>query len=124
VLQKIAINKRIKKAYCSLKAKYTAIYSGGRTALYIHKRWKEKTLQIKAGNDWAKLSIGEGAFIINIWSIYSLIQIEELWRTPLTSIQPGQKAVIVGDFNSHHPLWNVHEKSSKKSSELMAYMLR
>jgi hypothetical protein len=85
-LQKIAVDKRTKKAYCLSKAKYTAIYSGGRAALYIHKRWNEKTLQAEAGNDWAKLFIGEGASTLNIWFIYSLIQIEELWRTPLTSI--------------------------------------
>jgi hypothetical protein len=37
-LQKITVNKRTEKAYCSSKAKYTAIYSGGRAALYIHKK--------------------------------------------------------------------------------------
>jgi hypothetical protein len=37
-LQKIAIDRRIEKAYCPLRAKYTAIYSGKRAALYIHKR--------------------------------------------------------------------------------------
>jgi hypothetical protein len=37
-LQKIAVNKRTEKAYCPSRAKYTAIYSGGRAALYIHKR--------------------------------------------------------------------------------------
>jgi hypothetical protein len=123
-LQEVAVDKRIEKAYCPLRAKYTAIYSGRRATLYIHKKWNEKTLQTKAGNDWAKLSIGEGAFIINIWSIYSLIQIGGLWRTFLTSIQPGQKAVIIGDFNSHYPLWDVHGRSSRGSSELVAYMLR
>jgi hypothetical protein len=43
-LQKIAVNRRTERAYCPLKAKYTAIYSGGKAALYIHKRWNEKTL--------------------------------------------------------------------------------
>jgi hypothetical protein len=37
-LQEVAINKRIKKAYCPSRAKYTAIYSGERAALYIYKK--------------------------------------------------------------------------------------
>jgi hypothetical protein len=31
---------------------------------------------------------------------------------------------MVGDFNSHYLLWDVHGRSSRGSSELVAYMLR
>jgi hypothetical protein len=45
IVQKVAMNKRTKKAYCSALSKYTMVYSSGRAAIYVHKRWNIKTLK-------------------------------------------------------------------------------
>jgi hypothetical protein len=112
------------RAYCPALSHYAVIYSSGRAAFYVHKRWDIKKLQAASGDDWARITIGEDAEATTIWFIYSPIQTTSHWNTPLTSILPVNRAVLVGDFNTHHPLWDIHGRSSRGSSELAAYILR
>jgi hypothetical protein len=100
------------------------VYSSGRAAIYVHKRWDIKTVEAKGGEDWAQVTIGEGAAAVTIWSIYSPIQIGEPWNTPLNTISPGSKSILIKDFNTYHLLWNIHDRASRNNSELIAYMLR
>jgi hypothetical protein len=44
-MQKMVLNKKTEKAYCSALLKYTVVDSSGRTAIYVHKRWNIKTLK-------------------------------------------------------------------------------
>jgi hypothetical protein len=72
-MQKVAVNKETKRAYCSILSKYTVVYSSGRTAIYVHKRWNIKTLEAAENDNWARITIGEKAAAVIIWSIYSPI---------------------------------------------------
>jgi hypothetical protein len=58
--------KIISRAYCSTFLRYAVIYSGGRAALYLYKRWNIKKLQSASENDWARITIGEKATAVTI----------------------------------------------------------
>jgi hypothetical protein len=60
-MQKVAVNKGTKRAYCPALSKYTVVYNNGRTAIYVHKRWNIKILEAAEGDNWAQITIGEGA---------------------------------------------------------------
>jgi hypothetical protein len=98
------MDKRTGRAYCPFLSKYMVIYSSSRAAIYVHKRWNIKTVEAKGGENWAQVTIGEGAAAVTIWSIYSLIQIKGPWNTFFNIISPGSKFILVRDFNTHYPL--------------------
>jgi hypothetical protein len=123
-IQKMAMDRRTRRAYCPSLSRYMVVYSSGRAAIYVHRRWNIKTVEAKGGEDWAQVTIGEGAAAVTIWSIYSPIQIGGPWNTPLNTISPGSKSILVEDFNIHHPLWDIYGRALRNSGELAAYMLR
>jgi hypothetical protein len=65
-MQKVAINKGTEKAYCPALSKYTVVYSSGRAAIYVHKRWDIKTLEAAEGDNWARITIGEKAAAVTV----------------------------------------------------------
>jgi hypothetical protein len=50
-MQKVAMDKGTKKAYCPTLSRYTIVYSSGRTAIYVHKRWNIKILKAAKGDN-------------------------------------------------------------------------
>jgi hypothetical protein len=64
VIQKVAIDRRTGRAYCPSLSKYMVVYSSGRAAIYVHRRWDIKTVEAKGGEDWAQVTIGEGAILV------------------------------------------------------------
>jgi hypothetical protein len=77
-IQKVAMNRRTGRAYCPFLSRYTVVYSSGKAAIYVHRRWNIKTVEAKKGENWAQRTIGESAATVIIWLIYSLIQIKGL----------------------------------------------
>jgi hypothetical protein len=69
----VAVDKGTEKAYCPALSRYTVVYSSGKAAIYVHKRWNIKTLEAAEGDNWARITIGEGAAVVTIWLIYSPI---------------------------------------------------
>jgi hypothetical protein len=122
-VQKVAVDKGTKRAYCPALSKYTMVYSSNRAAIYVHKRWNIKTLKAAEGDNWARIIIGEGAAAVTIWSIYSLIQ-KSPWNIPFNIIEPENALILVNDFNTHYPLWDIYGRTSRDSSKIAAYMLR
>jgi hypothetical protein len=100
----MAVDRRTGRAYCLFLSKYMVVYSSGRAAIYVHKRWNIKTVEAKRGENWAQVTIGEGAAAVVIWSIYSFIQIKGFWNISLNIISPESKSILVKDFNTHYPL--------------------
>jgi hypothetical protein len=123
-MQEVAVDREMGRAYCPALSRYTVVYSSGRAAIYVHKRWDIKTLEAAEGDDWARITIGEGVAAVIVWSIYSPIQIGGLWNTSFNIIELENALILVGDFNTHHPLWDIHGRISRGSSETAAYMLR
>jgi hypothetical protein len=123
-IQKVAVDRRTGRAYCPFLSRYMMVYNSGKAAIYVHKRWDIKTVEAKRGENWAQVTIGEGAAAVIIWLIYSFIQIGGPWNTLFNTISPGSKSILVKDFNTHHPLWNIHDRVLRNSGELAAYMLR
>jgi hypothetical protein len=100
----MAIDKGTKRAYYPALLKYTMVYSSGKAAIYVHKWWNTKTLEAAENNNWARITIGEGAAVVTVWLIYSPIQIKGPWNTPLNIIEPENSSILVGDFNIYYPL--------------------
>jgi exonuclease III len=123
-VQKVVINRETGRAYYPALSKYTVVYSSGRIVIYVYKRWDIKILKAAEGDNWARITIGEGAAAVTVWSIYSPIQIGGLWNTSLNIIEPENALILVGDFNIHYLLWDIHGRTSRGSSETAAYMLR
>jgi hypothetical protein len=124
VIQEVAVDRRTGRAYCPFLSRYIMVYSSGRAAIYVHRRWDIKTVEAKRGEDWAQVTIGEGAAAVIIWLIYSFIQIKGPWNTLFNIISPGSKSILVRDFNIYHPLWDIHDRALRGSDKLIAYMLR
>jgi hypothetical protein len=82
-IQKVAMDRRTRRAYCPFLSKYMIVYSSSRAAIYVYKRWDIKTVEAKKGEDWAQVTIGEGAAAVIIWLIYSPIQIKKTLEYPL-----------------------------------------
>jgi hypothetical protein len=66
VVQKMAMDKETGKAYCPALSKYIMVYSSDKTAIYVHKRWNIKTLKAAEGDNWAQITISEGAAAVTI----------------------------------------------------------
>jgi hypothetical protein len=81
-------------------------------------------MEAKGGEDWAQVTIGEGAAAVTIWLIYSLIQIKGSWNTFFNIISPESKFILIKDFNIHYPLWDIHDRALRNNGELAAYILR
>jgi hypothetical protein len=47
----VAMDRRTGRAYCFFLSKYTVVYSSGRAAIYVHRRWDIKTVEAKGGED-------------------------------------------------------------------------
>jgi hypothetical protein len=123
-IQEVAVNRRTGRAYCPFLSRYMVVYSSGKAAIYVHRRWDIKTVEAKGGEDWAQVTIGESAATVTIWLIYSFIQIKEPWNTLLNIISPGSKSILIRDFNIYYPLWDIYDRTLRNSDELAGYMLR
>jgi hypothetical protein len=55
------MDKETGKAYCPVLSGYTMVYNSGRTAIYVYKWWNIKTLEAAENDNWARITIGEGA---------------------------------------------------------------
>jgi hypothetical protein len=73
----MAMDKKTERTYYPFLSKYIMVYNSGKAAIYVHKRWDIKTVKAKRGENWAQVTIGEGAAAVIIWLIYSPIQIGE-----------------------------------------------
>jgi len=112
---------------CPSTAKYWRVFQGGRAAIYVHKRYAAAATKHDAGEDWARVTFGEGDDSLHIWSIYSQPQSGTRWISPITDFadrpQRGRH-ILVGDFNLKHPLWDIYERYEKQSDDLLAFAQR
>ena len=95
------------------------IYSSGKAALYVHKRHRPGSWSSRAGENWCSVTFREGLF--TVYSVYNP-NLATPQSTPLRFIrdpEPGEKLVLVGDFNLHHPLWDRYGRESACSDDLL-----
>jgi hypothetical protein len=50
-VQKMAVDKGTERVYCPALSRYTVVYSSGRAAIYVHKRWNIKILKAVEGDN-------------------------------------------------------------------------
>ena len=87
------------------------LWGGGRAALYINKRWKRTEWQeVVIEKDVVAATVGG----VRVFSVYSE-GYSTSWSTPLQTLVrevAPMRAIVMGDFNLHHPLWDGEERTS------------
>jgi endonuclease/exonuclease/phosphatase family metal-dependent hydrolase len=108
------------ETYCPRASRYNLIHkTGGRAALYIHKRHAVAAWTAIAEADWCQVTL-QG---ITIVSIYSESYHGGRWNSPLCEVVTRERiprCVLAGDFNIHHPLWDRHGRHSPQAETLLA----
>lgn len=117
------VSSQTKSIPCPKSSEYQLLFGGGRAAMYIHKRYDLAALETRIGTDWCCVTFGTGNEAITIWSIYSPTPLGRRWISPLNELPPQRQGqhVFVGDFNTHHPLWDLEGRTSRWSSDLLAF---
>ena len=98
------------------------IWGGGRAVLYVHKQHSVATWTWRASKDWCSTTFGKGLLAITVYSIYSEGYKGGNWNTPIHELltrEPSGRNVQVGDFNLHHPLWDMHERYQPQAEALL-----
>ena len=99
-------------------APYHLIFHSGRAAVYIHKRHPINEWTPTSGPDWAAITLHR--YNLTITSLYNDQSDLRLPIQLLRDSVPDAKLLLVGDFNLHHPLWDLHGRESRLSSELVS----
>lgn len=127
-IQEPWINRNTGGLYCPRRCRYQSVFTVGRAALYIHKRHDIAAWEQRAGVDWSMITFGDGPDAVSVWSIYSPNQGDPTqWDSPLTELPataPRGRHVLVGDFNTHHPMWDVHGRCSPYAGRLLEFTQR
>ncbi|KAM4061273.1 hypothetical protein HRG_013744 [Hirsutella rhossiliensis] len=121
----IAIQEPAKKAktghpICPSRSSYRLVFTGGRAALYVHKRHDTGSWTSDGGVDWCSVTFTKSN--TTIFSVYSPIYAREPNQSPLpalASCTPCCRAAFVGDFNIHHPLWDIHNRTSNNCDDIL-----
>ena len=103
------------------------IYGNGRAVIYIHKHHPLASWIYEAHKNYCKITLNR----INYYSIYSPIPppIKRTrrvtpWYSPihtLAELERPNKAILMGDFNLHHPLWDLFEKKTYGAEALLQF---
>ena len=126
-IQEPWINKHTKGTHCPRSSKYYLIHSReGRAAIFVSKRYRVGEWEYKTTKDWCRVwfpALGEGG--LELWSVYNPRKepgtprlqgtVQDLLRGP----PPTNRAVVAGDFNLHHPLWDQFERYERRSEDLL-----
>jgi exonuclease III len=104
----------------------------GRAAIYVNKKWDLKDLDFRAGKDWAAATFKNLRELTTVYSIYSPIFLyntpEHQWGSPLLEFleerPPKGHQVAVGDYNLHHPDWDLENRTSPGAARLLTWARR
>jgi len=126
-IQEPSVNKQ-GHPYCPRGCRYQVVWTSGRAALYINKKIAAETLERSNGEDWARVTIGSGNQAVSLWSICSPDQEGAFWRSPIkevgAGVAPAGRHLLVGDFNLHHPLWDMEGRTSRGANEFLELTTR
>ncbi len=73
----------------------------------------------RAGTYWCLVTCGEDPEGLIFWSIYSENYIEADWQSPfidLIVMMLSGRHIFMGDFNLHHPIWDIAGRISIKAN--------
>lgn len=91
----------------------------GEVAVYVHSRHSTGDWAVTLGDNWVGVRFSTG---IEVISIYSPVHTRK-GDGPLCNIPEAAantRRVLIGDFNTHHPLWDRHNRTSPNSSDAIA----
>ncbi|XP_044715330.1 uncharacterized protein HRG_10909 [Hirsutella rhossiliensis] len=124
-IQEPAKNAKTGHPICPSRSSYRLVFTAGRAALYVHKRHDTGSWTSDGGVDWCSVTFTKPN--ITIFSIYSPIYAREPNKSPLpalASCTPCCRAAFVGDFNIHHPLWDIHNRTSDNCDDILGLASR
>ena len=113
--------------YCPKKCRFYLIHEPeSRAALYINKEIALKNWDYKKGKDWALLIL-KGTPLglkkdLRVLSIYNPKEKSPLLIDLFREIIPNtldNNYILAGDFNLHHPLWDIANRNSEDAEALI-----
>ncbi|XP_044716544.1 uncharacterized protein HRG_10076 [Hirsutella rhossiliensis] len=120
-IQEPAKNAKTGHPICPSRSSYRLVFTAGRAALYVHKRGHDiGSWTSDGGVDWCSVTFTKPN--TTIFSVYSPIYVREPKQSPLPALAsstPCCRAAFVGDFNIHHPLWDIHNRTSDNCDDIL-----
>ena len=117
--QEVPIKRKIKDTFGGgAGSRFWKVWHGGRTAIWIHKRWDRTTWRTVVGREDV---VGVEILGLHVYSVYSP-GYDRNWDTPLHHLLQcpvPEKAIVAGDFNMHHPLWSGYDRYSQGTDTLL-----
>ena len=113
-IQEPWINRQTKSTYCPRGSKYYLVHSEeGRAAIFVSWRYRVGEWEYQATRDWCRVwfpALGNSG--LELWSVYNprWEPGNVVYRATLQDLAEGPPptylAVVAGDFNLHHLLWD------------------
>lgn len=123
-LSEAARNNTTQAPACPSNANYHMVFHSGRAALYIHKRHGPGTWTHEAGEDWASVTLtSPPCRIISIYNPPDSNGDSPALRA-LAGTLPDDQTILIGDFNFHHPMWDLHGRNTPGSEVLLRIATR
>ena len=120
-------NPHVATTYCPRGGRYHLVYAGegSRSAIMIHKKLPLVDWTATATKDWCRAQIRTAVGEITIYSVYSPIPGRDLsqWSSPIHQLatqDPPHYTLLVGDFNLHHPNWDIFGRRTEGVGDLLA----
>ena len=131
-IQEPWINRQTKSTYCPRGSKYYLIHSQeGRAAIFVSKRYRVGEWEYTATRDWCRVWFPSwGNEGLELWSVYNPrwepgdARLASTVQDLINSPPPTHPAVVAGDFNLHHPLWDQYDRYDRKAEALLDLALQ
>ena len=103
----------------------------GRAAIFVSRRYRVGEWEYQATRDWCRVwfpALGNSG--LELWSVYNprWEPGNVVYRATLQDLAEGppptHPAVVTGDFNLHHPLWDQFDRYDKKAEALLELALQ
>jgi hypothetical protein len=123
-IQEPWINTQTKSTYYPRGSRYYLVYaSGGRAAIFVHRKFDIGQWDYEATPEWCRVSFpglgtsqGEG---LSLWSIYNPGDNRTVPQTLLEGPHPTYPTVLAGDFNLHDLHWDQFGRYEREAEPLL-----
>jgi len=121
-IQEPWINPFTKSTYCPRSSRFHLVHKpGSRVALYVTKRYGVNQWDYGAEDLWCWVRLDQG---LEVWSVYNPPDTKEAPSRLLQLPPPTRPTVLAGDFNLHHPCWDLFERLDRRAEDLLDLAVR
>ncbi|KAL2114789.1 hypothetical protein VTJ04DRAFT_4092 [Mycothermus thermophilus] len=101
----------------TLSSRFHLIHKpGARAALYVTKRYEVSQWDYGAEDLWCWVRLTQD---LEVWSVYNPPATKEAPGQLLSLPIPNTPVVLAGDFNLHHPYWDLYNRLDREAEDLL-----